>query len=195
MTNNNSISDDWIYWCFFTITLSYHQYNLYLQLTQRYCWLTRFPVHRCTPTRILSLHQSLSSSGSQHRNYHFKSLWNLLVISSSVTLECWPNFPVSAVLDSVVHSTNLYSSNLRHSLCSISDWLILIYNSCYIETAQTYIAENTSCDRYSLLCDITLYYRKHITWSLLTVVWHHLVLQKTHHMITTHCCVTSTRIT
>jgi hypothetical protein len=27
-------------------------------------------------------------NGSQQRNYHFKSLWSLLVISSSITLDC-----------------------------------------------------------------------------------------------------------
>jgi hypothetical protein len=36
-----------------------------------------FPVHRCTRNRILSLHWLYPGNGSQHRNYHFKSLWSL----------------------------------------------------------------------------------------------------------------------
>jgi hypothetical protein len=55
--NNGSRSDDWIYWHLLgSITLSCHQYNSYLQATQRYRWFTHFPVHHCTHTRILSHH-------------------------------------------------------------------------------------------------------------------------------------------
>jgi hypothetical protein len=41
--------DDWIYW-----HLSHTSWD-YRQL-QRYCWSTHFTVHRCTRSRILSLH-------------------------------------------------------------------------------------------------------------------------------------------
>jgi hypothetical protein len=39
-------SDDWIYWCFFTVTLSCNQ-------IQRCRWFTHFPIHRSTHTRIV----------------------------------------------------------------------------------------------------------------------------------------------
>jgi hypothetical protein len=169
VTNNNgSRSDDFTYWPFFTITLSYHQYNSYSQAIQLYRWFTHFPIHRCTCTRILSLHYSLLGSGSQHRDYHFKSLWSLLVISSSITLECLPSSPVS-----VLHGTNLYSTNLR-------DLQRHIYYTRYIDAARICIAENMSRDRHSLLCDvqrapciataIALTQRKHfhsiVAWSV-----------------------------
>jgi hypothetical protein len=46
--------DDWI---FCTLYISG------LQAIQRYCYSTQFPVHCCTRTRILSLHQSYPGNG------------------------------------------------------------------------------------------------------------------------------------
>jgi hypothetical protein len=77
-----------------TISLNYNWNSSYLQARQRYRWFTHFPVHRCTCTRILNLHQSLLCSGSQHMNYHFKSLWRLLVIYSSIIFDCRPDSPI-----------------------------------------------------------------------------------------------------
>jgi hypothetical protein len=74
-----SRSDDWIY-CHFG-------YNISLfKLIKCYRWFTQFTVHRCTRTRILSFHQSSPSNGFQHRNYHFKSLWSLLVLTHFLSL-------------------------------------------------------------------------------------------------------------
>jgi hypothetical protein len=80
------------------------------------------PVHCCTHTRILSLHYSSPGNGSRHRNYHFQSLWSLLVISSSIPLECWPNSPI-LILQSLycpIVTSQLISIYFRQSSLSIS---------------------------------------------------------------------------
>jgi hypothetical protein len=51
----------------------------------------------------------------------------------------------------------------------------LFWEPRYIAAARTRIIRNTSRDRHSLLCDVTAYHRKH-------------------HVIPTHCCVTSPRM-
>jgi hypothetical protein len=78
------------------VSLNYNQCSSIIDLHN-------FQFTVCTCTRILRLQYSSPSNGSQHRNYHFKSLWSL-VFNHSVLL--WPN---------------LYSTNIHNSLktCSI----------------------------------------------------------------------------
>jgi hypothetical protein len=68
-----------------------------MQAIRRYRRFPPFSFHLCTPTRILRLHLSSSSNGSQHKNYH--SLTELHTpnitekFSFLITLEvfpCWP---------------------------------------------------------------------------------------------------------
>jgi hypothetical protein len=86
-------------------------------------------------------------------NYHFKSLWSLLVISSSITLECWPYSPI-LILQPTWFLTLFCQSQFSHLISTQ-----LHTCSCDIDAARTCIRENTSHDRYPLLCD-TAHVRK-----------------------------------
>jgi hypothetical protein len=82
------------------------------------------------------------------------------IFSSFLLRSTWNADPILQSLwfwTLLVHSTNLYSTNIHDSLCPIYNWQILIYYSRYIVTAQTHIAENTSRDRCSLLCDVNMH--------------------------------------
>jgi hypothetical protein len=87
VTNNNgSLSDDWIYWRLLCIiSLNYKPFSAIADL--------RVHTFQFTAANALGFPVS-TGKGSQHRNFHFRSLWSLLVVSSSIPLECRPNSPV-----------------------------------------------------------------------------------------------------
>jgi hypothetical protein len=95
-------SDDWIYFCFLTITLSYTQYSAIVYLHTFHFLIA----HTLGQSPLVVSWQRI-----YHRKYHFKSLWILLVISPSITLDCLLSNSPILILQSPWFLT-LYSSVL-----------------------------------------------------------------------------------
>jgi hypothetical protein len=68
-------------------------HTLWLQAIQRYHYSTRFPVHRCTHTGVLSVFTSRTlptdlSQSHWHFNSHVKSSWHRLIPFLSLSCDC-----------------------------------------------------------------------------------------------------------
>jgi hypothetical protein len=87
--------------------------------------LSSSPFH----TMSLSPHWLYPGNRSQHRNYHFKSVWSLLIISSSVTSGCRLSRtrPNSLILSSLVvlYSVLLYALSVVFPF----PWFLTLYSS------------------------------------------------------------------
>jgi hypothetical protein len=127
-TNNGSTSDDWIYWTFFVQSLLITSHTAPSLIYT----LSSSPLHTHKDSqsplvvswqRISTQELSLQITMKSSSNFFFDHLGMPTQFSSS-------NSPVSVVLNSVLHGTDLYSTNLHDSPRPLHD-------SRYIDAART----------------------------------------------------------
>jgi hypothetical protein len=106
--------DDWIFWHLI------HTHNSGLQVIQCYCYSTHFIIHRCTHTRVLSLHWSYPGNGFTTVSLSsFHSLISFLPLFCNCQLNSIP----SSYPGRLTSQTQLYSSRLDCSILGPVFWL------------------------------------------------------------------------
>jgi hypothetical protein len=147
---------------------------------QRYLSFTHFTVLRCTRTRILRLHQSFPSNGSQHKlpqshtaNITHKSSLHRIILHNSRREVTWT---AEFSLPLLYSLTQLTTAHTKSSSTTNLTWLPPTENSLKTNFSLSYEpwiwhAENRSvlysCWRHALrVCDVTAE-RDHVTPSLL----------------------------
>jgi hypothetical protein len=133
-----------------SISLNYNQYSAITDLHT-----FQFTVAHALGFSVSTSH--LLCNGSQHGNWHFKSLWSLLDISCSITLE----------------PRNLTELRLLLLLLPFRTLLITTLRGPCTENIYHVIA--TQPVHWRAGCCLAMVsaptYRKHVTWPLPTVMW------------------------
>jgi hypothetical protein len=150
------------------ISLNYNQYSAIADLD----------IFQFTVVHALGFSVS-PGNGSQHRNYHFKSLRSLLVISSTIALEYRPNSPI-LILQSPWFWTLYCAVQIRTQLISAS----LL---CYPFKLASLYRRRTNLQKTRVTCRNAWRgpHRRHSH----TVAWRS--LHRKHSFL--YCCVTSPR--
>jgi hypothetical protein len=160
VTNNGSRSDDWIYWCFFTITLNYNQYSAIANLHTFQFTVAHALGFSVSTGRLLAMDLNIGTTTSNH----YEAFLSFLLQSP------W----------------TVYSPILSlQSLFSLPSFILLQVDTHYTDAARTCHRKHMSHDCYPLLCDVTTH-----TQAAFVLYSNSpgMDLQKTNHVTATHCC-------